>query len=165
MIQIDPSQGISLKFKVNVTGATLEQLSAWANIEPANSDVSYQIPASIENGVLTLKSTLENIVISEKGQIKIKMQHGTNLHDVWNSDYQAVEKVQIVLEQIREEKKVEQPKPIKVVTNVEEKKVEKPVTKIEEKKVEKPVIKEEPKIESKNESSNDEKIFRFNDFK
>jgi len=157
MLQIDPSQGLNLKFKMNVTGAALEQLNAWANIEPANNaEVSYQIPAAIENGVLVLKSTLENISIGEKGNLKIKVQNGSNLYDVWNSEYTALEKVQIVLEQIREEKKIE-----------DVKKEEKKVTPIVEKaKVTKAQPKKEEKKEvEKVEETKVEKVFKFRDFK
>lgn len=134
MITIDPSKGIDLKFKVNLTGTTFEQLSAWASVEPVNTDVVFQIPASIENGVLMLKSTLENVNLQTTGNLKIKVQHGSNLHDVWATDYNVVEKVQIVLEQIQEVKETkvvkEQPKVETVETTnpIEDKEVQEVVT-------------------------------------
>lgn len=170
MIQIDPSSGLNLRFKVNLTGTTFEQINAWANIEPSNSDVSYQIPASIIDGVLVLKSSLEDVNVSENGQIKIKVQHGNNLHEVWNSEYKTVEKVQIVLEQIKEERKVvekkkEEPKKeIKVLEKKEIKKVEqqKVVEKVEQK--EKTLEKSKPQSVKNNEWVKD-KVFKFSDYK
>ena len=170
MLNLDPAIGLNLKFKINLTGTTYEQLTSWANIEPGDSDVSYQVPAQIVDGVLIVKSPLDNLNIGSNGNIKIKAQHGSNLLEVWSSEYKAVEKVQIILEQI-EERKVEQAADVKKSDKKEE--VKPVVEKVEAKKPEKAPVKKvapvlekkaDAKIEAKPEVVKAEKIRKFVDF-
>lgn len=163
MIKIDLNTGLDLKFKVNLTGTTFEQLSAWAAVEPKDGSVVYQIPVTIENGVLSLKSDFKDIKLDESGQIKIQMQHGDTLHNVWSSEYATEKKIEIVLEQIVEAK-VEKKEEKKVIKT--EKVVEKPAVKVVENKIEKTVKNEKPvevlkKTEKIEEST---KIKKFYDY-